>query len=103
MSAALCVALLGASPSQGAATICLAGLSALLPGCCCLLAATLTNGARTRSGHGESFFAQVSATSADGAMYYTTIQFKNDPADPQKGDFAQTGKKSLKLNQHLTP
>lgn len=41
-------------------------------------------------GHGESFFAQVSTTSDDGSMYYTTVQYKKDPSDPTKGDYAQT-------------
>jgi hypothetical protein len=41
-------------------------------------------------GKGESFFAQVSATSADGGMYFTTIQYKNDRSDPKAGDWAQT-------------
>lgn len=41
-------------------------------------------------GHGESFFAQVSAISENGFMYYTTVQYKNDPSDPTKGDYAQT-------------
>lgn len=41
-------------------------------------------------GHGESFFAQVSATSEDGSMYYATVQYKKDPSDPTKGVYAQT-------------
>lgn len=41
-------------------------------------------------GHGESFFAQVSAVSDDGSMYYATVQYKKDPSDPTEGDFAET-------------